>query len=296
MMKKWLSRLAAIFAAGMMACSAYAEQATATFSLRPEQGAQGDTVWYELVYDSGSHSTGAAAFYFDLEPGVSVAQVLPGDDVETAEISYNSTGQELVLLYVDEDGGLSAPQQDAQLFRIQLKGKMVDGIKPFILQKTDCATLQDSDVISVQASLEVDPITCSDIAAPAASDEANSTASTQDNQTPPAAHGSIGGVPQTSGSTDAKKPVNSSAQIDTEQVQNSEVQNGQTESISAADSIEAQVNSAIASSQKPEQEENAAEKPSVESWRVVLFAAIVCVVLAVLLVGIFWIQKKDKRR
>lgn len=154
MMKKWLSRLAAIFAAGMMACSAYAEQATATFSLRPEQGAQGDTVWYELVYDSGSHSTAGAAFYFNLEPGVSVAQVLPGDDVETAEISYNSTGQELVLLYVDEDGGLSVPEKGAQLFRVALKNTFSEKLFPFTVEKTDvCATLENMDVIQVESKL-----------------------------------------------------------------------------------------------------------------------------------------------
>lgn len=154
MMKKWLSRLAAIFAAGMMACSAYAEQATATFSLRPEQGAQGDTVWYELVYDSGSHSTAGAGFYFNLEPGVSVAQVLPGDDVETAEISYNSTGQELVLLYVDEDGGLSVPEKGAQLFRVALKNTFSEKLFPFTVEKTDvCATLENMDVIPVESKL-----------------------------------------------------------------------------------------------------------------------------------------------
>lgn len=154
MMKKWLSRLAAIFAAGMMACSAYAEQATATFSLRPEQGAQGDTVWYELVYDSGSHSTAGAAFYFNLEPGVSVAQVLPGDDVETAEISYNSTGQELVLLYVDEDGGLSVPEKGAQLFRVALKNTFSEKLFPFTVEKADvCATLENMDVIQVESKL-----------------------------------------------------------------------------------------------------------------------------------------------
>ena len=153
-MKKWLSRLAAIFAAGMLACSAYAEQATATFSLRPEQGAQGDMVWYELVYDSGTHSTAGAAFYFNLEPGVSVAQVLPGDDVETAEISYNSTGQELVLLYVDEDGGLSVPEKGAQLFRVALKNTFSEKLFPFTVEKTDvCATLENMDVIQVESKL-----------------------------------------------------------------------------------------------------------------------------------------------
>lgn len=154
MMKKWLSRLAAIFAAGMMACSAYAEQATATFSLRPEQGAQGDTVWYELVYDSGSHSTAGAAFYFNLEPGVSVAQVLPGDDVETAEISYSSTGQELVLLYIDDEGGLSVPEKGAQLFRVALKNTFSEKLFPFTVEKTDvCATLENMDVIQVESKL-----------------------------------------------------------------------------------------------------------------------------------------------
>lgn len=153
-MKKWLSRLAAIFAAGMLACSAYAEQATATFSLRPEQGAQGDMVWYELVYDSGTHSTAGAAFYFNLEPGVSVAQVLPGDDVETAEISYNSTGQELVLLYVDEDGGLSVPEKGAQLFRVALKNTFSEKLFPFTVEKTDvCAVLENMDVIQVESKL-----------------------------------------------------------------------------------------------------------------------------------------------
>lgn len=154
MMKKWLSRLAAIFAVGMMACSAYAEQATATFSLRPEQGAQGDTVWYELVYDSGSHSTAGAGFYFNLEPGVSVAQVLPGDGVETAEISYNSTGQELVLLYIDDEGGLSVPEKGAQLFRVALKNTFSEKLFPFTVEKTDvCATLENMDVIQVESKL-----------------------------------------------------------------------------------------------------------------------------------------------
>lgn len=154
MMKKWLSRLAAIFAAGMMACSAYAEQATATFSLRPEQGAQGDTVWYELVYDSGSHSTAGAGFYFNLEPGVSVAQVLPGDGVETAEISYNSTGQKLVLLYIDDEGGLSVPEKGAQLFRVALKNTFSEKLFPFTVEKTDvCATLENMDVIQVESKL-----------------------------------------------------------------------------------------------------------------------------------------------
>lgn len=156
MVKKWLSRLGAVLAAGVMVCSVYAEQATASFFLRPEEGAQGDTIWYELVYDSGTHSTAGAAFYFNLEPGVSVQQVLPGADVEKAEISYNSTGQELVLLYVDEDGGLSVPEQGAQMFRVALKNSFSENLFPFRVEKTDvCAALDNLDVIPVEATLQM---------------------------------------------------------------------------------------------------------------------------------------------
>lgn len=104
----------------------------------------------------------AAIFHFTIDPIFQLKEVTPGKSLDSGELSYNYTGEELILLYLDDDAGGSPIGKDAQLAVITLTALEKGQASPLKMTSIDLSGVDnDGNVVSLDGNLTVGSVTVS---------------------------------------------------------------------------------------------------------------------------------------
>ena len=136
---------------------ASAAESTAQFSATgPLKVATGEG--FDVVISCITTDTPTAGVLFTLEiPENYVLQdVKPGEGIERSEFSYSSSGSELILMYLDDQGGEGGLQGGEELAVITLAAREADEGAPLVCMEVDASAVTvGGDVISQAGTLEV---------------------------------------------------------------------------------------------------------------------------------------------
>lgn len=131
------------------------------YTTRPDryQYTTGDTVTLSLRCDTAPVAPTAARFVFTLGDGYVFSQVKDGADIQGGELSYNYTGEELILLYLDNAGGNSPLEAGGEVASITLQVGQAGEGQPLQCQEVSSSGVQGEEVISQDSTVTVESVT-----------------------------------------------------------------------------------------------------------------------------------------
>lgn len=154
-----LSLAAASLLLGTLPVQAAGESVHYTARPDRDQYTTGDTVTLSLRCDTAPVDPTAARFVFTLGDGYVFSQVKDGADIQGGELSYNYTGEELILLYLDSAGGNSPLEAGGEVATITLQVGQAGQSQPLQCQEVSSSGVQGEDVISQDSTVTVESVT-----------------------------------------------------------------------------------------------------------------------------------------
>lgn len=160
-MKKFTAALAAWALACCMALAVQAAGLSTAFTVTPEQkeAATGSVVTLDITNTQSDLDVAAAMFTFTIPDGFVFEDVEKGSGVKGSELSYSYSGNELILLYLDSDGGGSPLQPGGELAKIKVRAASAGTTAPIVCTETDVSAVDAAgEVQSLDASVTVENV------------------------------------------------------------------------------------------------------------------------------------------
>lgn len=154
MKRKWLAGL--LFAAilSVMATPIAAESEGVVFAAKPEvQSTEtGEDFRVSISCDKNDNETGVAVLTLEVPDMFLLQKVCAGQDIQESELSYNYINGQLILLYVDGEGGASSLKQGQELAVVTLVAEKPGSAQPLMFVATDASALNNKRNVYTQKS------------------------------------------------------------------------------------------------------------------------------------------------
>lgn len=145
-----------LFAAilSVMATTFAAESVGVVFAAKPEvQNTEtGADFRVSISCDKNDNETGVAVLTLEVPDMFVLQKVCAGQDIQESELSYNYINGQLILLYMDGEGGASSLKQGQELAVVTLVAQKPGSAQPLTFVATDASALNNKRDVYTQKS------------------------------------------------------------------------------------------------------------------------------------------------
>ena len=159
-MKKAIACALALLAALWWSTAVLAADSAAQFTASAEGAVTGEAFDVSIVCENADDPTAGVLFVLQIPDGYSLQSIRQGAGIDLTELSYNHSGRELVLMYLDDDAGESGLTGGEEIAVLTMLAGEAGSGAPLVCSETDASAVTAAgDVIAQTATLDIAAVT-----------------------------------------------------------------------------------------------------------------------------------------